>query len=750
MAGRERSGAARGPGRPLRRPRLGRHPDHETERGGDRPRPRDRDAVGRGRRARLAPERTTRRWPPSRTCPQLAASLVAARLGDARDAAVGLAGPGPAGRHPDRGERPAPLDPDPRRQRPGRARRPRRAARRPRRGRRRPRRARERRRTRPARAAPWPGPSPRATPATPGSRASTAPRRRPTRPSPCSSPTSRASSPASSPTSGTPASTSRTCTSSTASAQPFGLAEIAVVAGAGGRAGLDDSTAAGRAAARLAGWHAADRSRRTRLHAPMTSDRHPWPIAIDGPSGSGKSSVSKAVARAPRAGLPRHRGHVPRADVVVPRPRDRPRRRRRRGGRCGASCPSTSAPTPRRDASTSAASTSPRRSATTGSSPPVSKVATNIPVRDRSSSRLQRDLMARVAGRRRVVAEGATSRPSSPPTRPSASCSPPARRPGWPALRGAARHRRRGRRRGHPRPGRRRDLADSTVSQFIVAAEGVMTVDTSDLDFDETVEAVLEVVAAATRSDARAALLQPPEPVGRTVAGAARRPRPSSTPSTVARPCTGTTCPPRGRCSSPPTTPPSSTARSSSSLAPRPGNLLVKKAGLPRPLRLGAALRRADPDRPHRRRPRRALRPALAVLERGGAVGIFPEGSRRRGDVAEVSQGAAWIALQSGAPVVPVAVLGTRRPVGRGGLAPAEERLVVDFGEPFAARPARAAVPGRVRLRLASEQLRDAPSRRTCGARGADTGIPLPADARRRCHVRSGPTAPAAPLEDTA
>lgn len=39
-----------------------------------------------------------------------------------------------------------------------------------------------------------------------------------------------------------------------------------------------------------------------------------------------------------------------------------------------------------------------------------------------------------------------------------------------------------------------RDRADSTVSQFTTAADGVVTVDTSDLDFDGSVAAVLAVV----------------------------------------------------------------------------------------------------------------------------------------------------------------------------------------------------------------------------------------------------------------
>ncbi|MDC5695672.1 (d)CMP kinase [Intrasporangium calvum] len=42
-----------------------------------------------------------------------------------------------------------------------------------------------------------------------------------------------------------------------------------------------------------------------------------------------------------------------------------------------------------------------------------------------------------------------------------------------------------------------RDRLDSTVSEFTVAADGVTTVDTSDLDFDGSVAAVLQVVAAA-------------------------------------------------------------------------------------------------------------------------------------------------------------------------------------------------------------------------------------------------------------
>lgn len=44
-----------------------------------------------------------------------------------------------------------------------------------------------------------------------------------------------------------------------------------------------------------------------------------------------------------------------------------------------------------------------------------------------------------------------------------------------------------------------RDAADSTVAQFTTAADGVVTLDTSDLDFGQSVEAVLAIVAEYTR-----------------------------------------------------------------------------------------------------------------------------------------------------------------------------------------------------------------------------------------------------------
>jgi 1-acyl-sn-glycerol-3-phosphate acyltransferase len=60
----------------------------------------------------------------------------------------------------------------------------------------------------------------------------------------------------------------------------------------------------------------------------------------------------------------------------------------------------------------------------------------------------------------------------------------------------------------------------------------------------------------------------------------------------------------------------------------------------------------------------RAVRTALRVLRDGGAVGVFPEGTRGDGELHRFHHGAAYLALVSGAPVVPVVLLGSREPGG--------------------------------------------------------------------------------------
>jgi 1-acyl-sn-glycerol-3-phosphate acyltransferase len=55
-----------------------------------------------------------------------------------------------------------------------------------------------------------------------------------------------------------------------------------------------------------------------------------------------------------------------------------------------------------------------------------------------------------------------------------------------------------------------------------------------------------------------------------------------------------------------------------------------------------------------------ALRAALGVLEHGQVIGIYPEGTRSRdGKLHRGHTGLGWLALRSGAPIVPVGIRGT-------------------------------------------------------------------------------------------
>ncbi|GAB4274665.1 MAG: lysophospholipid acyltransferase family protein [Coriobacteriia bacterium] len=80
---------------------------------------------------------------------------------------------------------------------------------------------------------------------------------------------------------------------------------------------------------------------------------------------------------------------------------------------------------------------------------------------------------------------------------------------------------------------------------------------------------------------------------------------------------------------------------------------------------------------------REALTRAQEILDAGGIVGIFPEGTRSSdGSLGEVYGGAALVAIRSGATLVPVGIAGTEEVLPRGSRRLRFAPVVMAFGEP--------------------------------------------------------------------
>lgn len=223
-------------------------------------------------------------------------------------------------------------------------------------------------------------------------------------------------------------------------------------------------------------------------------------VAIDGPSGSGKSSVSKAVARELGVGF-LDTGAMYRAltwwcleegvdlddqSAVAQAARDLPLQM------------GTDPAAPGVQVSGREVNQDIR---TTRVSEVVSKVATNTDVRP-VLQQLQRELMGQIAEQTGgVVAEG---RDITTVVAPDADV-----RILLTASEAARLRRRSKELHGHDEDHAveatrdqivRRDKDDSTVSEFTQAADGVVELDTSDLDFEQSVAAVLRIVRAAQRT----------------------------------------------------------------------------------------------------------------------------------------------------------------------------------------------------------------------------------------------------------
>jgi 1-acyl-sn-glycerol-3-phosphate acyltransferase len=80
-----------------------------------------------------------------------------------------------------------------------------------------------------------------------------------------------------------------------------------------------------------------------------------------------------------------------------------------------------------------------------------------------------------------------------------------------------------------------------------------------------------------------------------------------------------------------------------------------------------------------------ALDQQRALLERGSAVALYPEGTRSLdGRLYKGRTGVAFLALQTGAPVVPVGLIGTDKVMPKGATMPSlKHRVTVKFGAPL-------------------------------------------------------------------
>lgn len=125
-----------------------------------------------------------------------------------------------------------------------------------------------------------------------------------------------------------------------------------------------------------------------------------------------------------------------------------------------------------------------------------------------------------------------------------------------------------------------------------------------------------------------------------------------------------------------------------------------------------------------------AVRTSLRVIRDGGAVGIFPEGTRDTGCFDLFRPGAAYLALVTGVPVVPVTWFGTRAPgAASGAVPPRRTRIDVVYGEPWSV-PAQPWPRRREQVRSAATLLREhlrGEVDRACALTGRDLPGPLPA-----------------------
>jgi 1-acyl-sn-glycerol-3-phosphate acyltransferase len=118
------------------------------------------------------------------------------------------------------------------------------------------------------------------------------------------------------------------------------------------------------------------------------------------------------------------------------------------------------------------------------------------------------------------------------------------------------------------------------------------------------------------------------------------------------------------------------------------------------------ATKQLSVDRAGARAAHDMLESALGLLRGGALFGIYPEGTRSPdGRLYRGRTGIGWLALSSGLPVIPVAMIGTDRVLPPGSKIPRLSRISVRVGEPLAFDALRASGAGARQRRAVTDEV---------------------------------------------
>jgi 1-acyl-sn-glycerol-3-phosphate acyltransferase len=124
---------------------------------------------------------------------------------------------------------------------------------------------------------------------------------------------------------------------------------------------------------------------------------------------------------------------------------------------------------------------------------------------------------------------------------------------------------------------------------------------------------------------------------------------------------------------------------------------------------VGAYLRSTNQlstDRAGARAAQAMLDAALDLLNRGQLFGIYPEGTRSPdGRLYRGRTGVGYLALHSGAPVIPVAMVGTEKILPPGHRVPRPGRIEIRIGEPLTFAELRGQPPGARQRRAVTDEV---------------------------------------------